>query len=29
MFGTIQVKINVCDPVRDYLIHQCHESNNL
>jgi putative transposase len=29
MYGTIQVKINVSDEVRDYLIYQCRQSNSL
>jgi putative transposase len=29
MYGTIQVKINVSDEIRDYLIYQCRQSNSL
>lgn len=29
MYGTIQVKINVRCEVRDYLVYQCRQSNNL
>lgn len=29
MFGTIQVRLSVPDAVRDYLIHQCQQANNL
>ena len=29
MFGTIQVRLNVSDAVRDYLIYQCQQSNSL
>lgn len=29
MYGTIQVKINVPDEVRDYLVYQCRQSNSL
>jgi len=29
MYGTIQVKINACDEIRDYLVYQCRQSNSL
>ena len=29
MYGTIQVKLNVSEAVRDYLVYQCRQSNNL
>lgn len=29
MYGTIQVKLSVRDEVRDYLVHQCQQSNSL
>ncbi|XGW00877.1 MAG: RNA-guided endonuclease InsQ/TnpB family protein (plasmid) [Leptolyngbya sp. BL-A-14] len=29
MYGTIQVKLNVSEAVRDYLVYQCRQSNSL
>jgi len=29
MYGTIQVKLNVSEVVRDYLVYQCRQSNSL
>lgn len=29
MYGTVQVRLNVSDEVKDYLIYQCHQSNSL
>lgn len=29
MYGTIQVRINVSDEVKDYLVYQCRQSNSL
>ncbi|MBJ7899746.1 MAG: IS200/IS605 family element transposase accessory protein TnpB, partial [Cyanobacteria bacterium RI_101] len=29
MYGTIQVRLNVPDPVRDYLVYQCQQANKL
>lgn len=29
MYGTIQVRLNVSDEVKDYLIYQCRQSNSL
>ena len=29
MYATIQVRINASDAVRDYLVYQCRQSNNL
>ncbi|MEB3249640.1 MAG: hypothetical protein VKK07_09880, partial [Merismopediaceae bacterium] len=29
MYATIQVRLNVADEVRDYLLYQCHQANNL
>jgi putative transposase len=29
MYGTIQVKLNVSEAVRDYLVYQCQQSNSL
>jgi putative transposase len=29
MYGTIQVRINVSDEIRDYLLYQCRQSNSL
>lgn len=29
MYATIQVRLNVADEVRDYLLYQCHRANDL
>jgi putative transposase len=29
MYGTLQVRLNVSDQVRDYLVYQCRQSNSL
>lgn len=29
MYGTIQVKLNVSDRLRDYFVHQCQQANSL
>ena len=29
MYATIQVRINVSDEIRDYLLYQCRQSNSL
>jgi putative transposase len=29
MYGTIQVKLNIDDAARDYLVYQCRQSNSL